>query len=238
MKYLNNKWIIPMIFIFHFVSCSENNNTPEKALTSFINAIQNSNYDKAFEMDYAQNKMIKGKFKSDIENIKENYKNYFKGNPSKCPAGSERICEGISRDLLAGQSEKLIADFRLFFPRSSQYEISDVVYTNQEESEVKMLIAVSYSGKDRLYYVDRLRAEHISNYSGLIMPVPPIYSGSGIVTADNSLLSVKKVIGGGNNYFPFHLQKWEIKSIEFVAFLKKVGKHWLIEEAFSRKENY
>ena len=194
--------------------------SPEKAVKSFINATQKKDIETAFFLDIKEQDKIIGKFRSEIEDLKNYYANSFSGNPSSCPTtNGSPPCDSI-------KINNMVTMVRLLVPESSNYEILESVFTNKEKTESRVLLKVTYSKENPLIFVDNLKA--IQVYHGGVTPIPPIYSDSGILTKDNIFFTIKEVGGGGNYKFPFVYDQREIKETIIEAVTKKQENDWKI----------
>ncbi|MBW6537622.1 MAG: hypothetical protein K0B11_21615 [Mariniphaga sp.] len=220
--------LIITMFIFTNESCASDNFTPIDALITIIQSIQANNVEKTFDLDYSQQRRISGKFKHEIAAMKTEYGKYFEGNPSICPRTYGSVpCDGEDQ-------RNIVTDIRLFIPETSNYEISEIVYSNDEKTIARILVKVNYSIDNHLIYVNDLKAIQI--YKGGITPIPPAFRGYGILTAGNSLLSVREC--GGHFNFPFQLSRKDIKVAISEIRSEKVEKSWLIRDVEFFKDQF
>lgn len=207
------------IMLFIKAPSSFGDTPPEEAFGCFVQAIQDGDTEKAFDLDYTQRNSIKGKFKYEIESIKENYRRSFEGNPSICPGFLGCLpCDG-------SRQRDSILNIRLFIPKMSQYAISETVYLDDNKDSAKMLVNVTYPLEKQLVYAYDFNA--IQVYKGGLPPLPPLLNGVVICDAENVLFSAKDC--GTREYrFPFTYKRQNIKTATLLVYLDKIADKWLV----------
>ena len=217
---------ILLLFFGIAPSHSSNYSSPEKAFTAFVDAIQTKNVDKAFTLDFHQQKATSGKFKHEIAEMKTRYAKSFEGNPSICPATYGAVpCNEI-------KYRNIVTDIRLLIPNGSRYKLLEIVYADADKSVARILTKIQYTEQNHPVFADNLIAVQV--YRGGITPIPPAFSGFGILATDNTLLSVKQC--GSNNKFPFRFNRKEIAEALLEIRARKTGNSWLISNLKYNKE--
>lgn len=212
--------ILIVLFFTLFVTeaISSGYKSPKEAFIAFVQTIQTGDVEKSFDLDYSQQRRTSGKFKHEITDMKTQYSTYFDENPSICPSTYGSVpCDGSRR-------RNIVSDIRLFIPKTSKYKVSEIVYANEEKTSARILVQVEYSTEYHPIYVDDLKAVQV--YKGGITPITPAFSGYGILTMDNALLSTREC--GSNYKFPFKFSRKDIKEAVLEIRAEKVDSSWLI----------
>lgn len=222
----NKQMIICLLFLslilFANKSFAKEKNSPNDAFVEFVKSVQKGEVDKSFILDYSTVRAADKMFTHEIAASQSKYSENFKQNPSICP---EYLYQTVPCDRPSVGRNPVI-DVLLFFPKTSGFSISEVVYAD-DNNTAKMLVKVAYPTQNHPVYVDNLRYGKVLSAGGLTLPCA-FPDKNGVLTPDNILLS-QTVCNGGNSTYEFIYDRKDIKTADLTVHMAKFKNTWAVD---------
>jgi tetratricopeptide (TPR) repeat protein len=198
---------------------------PSKTFNAFLEAIQIKDIDRAFELDYDQQKKLYGKFEYEKAEQKKEYAKSFEGNPSICPNRINPIkgvpCTGTDK-------RNKVTELRLFIPEGAKFKILETVLYGQNKSKCRILLRVEYTKSNNPILIENLKSIDVHDHLQ-IPPVPPAFiPRTGIITPNNIFFS-SKLAGNGKLKYPISFEKKAFKQVFIEVGAVKINDYWMID---------